>query len=383
MSFHRQINRAEFGPASSCGLACEIAAEYYQSDQRACQRPAAIYGNPRMSTLAKIAGAAVALTMIVGPALAQSPTFFRIGTGGAGGTYFPIGGTIANGISAPPGARPCDKGGQCGVPGLIAIAQSTTASVFNNAAVQNGELEAGLAAADVTRSMYLGSGKFDGKPHPKLRIVANLYPEDLHLVLPKGESINNLGDLADKRVGIAQAGSGTQVAVLQMLEAWGVTRDNMDEAELNNSQSAERLADGQLDAYFYAAGWPVAAMVQLASTKGMELHSFTEEDVLKINEIIPAYIPSQIPAGVYEGIDYVVRTPAVSALLVVSSDLEEELVYGITQALWNSNTRKLLDNGHAKGKLITAETALDGVDTLGVPLHPGAERFYREQGMIQ
>ena len=336
-----------------------------------------------MKTLAKIAGAALALTMTVGPALAQDPAFFRIGTGGAGGTYFPIGGTIANGISAPPGARPCDEGGQCGVPGLIAIAQSTTASVFNNAAVQNGELEAGLAAADVTRSMYLGSGKFEGKPHPKLRIVANLFPEDLHLVLPKGASINDLGDLADKRVGIAQAGSGTQVAVLQMLEAWGVTRDNMDEAEINNAQSAERLADGQLDAYFSAAGWPVAAMVQLASTKGMELHSFTEEDIRKINGIIPAYIPSQIPAGAYEGVDYDVRTTAVSALLVVSSDLGEELVHGITQALWNSNTRKLLDNGHAKGKLITVETALDGIDTLGVPLHPGAERFYREQGMIQ
>ena len=321
--------------------------------------------------------------MVAGVAEAQSPTFFRIGTGGAGGTYFPIGGTIANGISAPPGARPCEEGGQCGVPGLIAIAQSTTASVFNNAAVQNGELEAGLAAADVTRSMFLGEGKFEGRPHPKLRIVANLYPEDLHLVLPRGESVNDLGDLAGKRVGIAQAGSGTQVVVLQMLEAWGVTRDNMDEAELNNAQSAERLADGQLDAYFYAAGWPVAAMVQLSSTRGMSLHSFTEEDLKKINEIIPAYIPSQIPGGVYEGVDNDVLTPAVSALFVVSSDLDEELVYGITKALWNDNTRRLLDSGHAKGKQIRLETALDGVIGLGVPLHAGAERFYKEAGMLQ
>ncbi len=327
--------------------------------------------------------AAVTAAIAVGAAQAADPTFFRIGTGGAGGTYFPIGGTIANGISAPPGSRACDKGGQCGVPGLIAIAQSTTASVFNNAAVQNGELEAGLAAADVTRSMFLGEGKFEGKAHPKLRIVANLYPEDLHLVLPKGSSINNLGDLADKRVGIAQAGSGTQVAVLQMLEAWGVTRDNMSEAELNNSQSAERLADGQLDAYFYAAGWPVAAMVQLASTKGMALHSFTEEDLQKINGIIPAYIPSKIPSGVYEGVDNDVLTPAVSALMVVSSDLSEELVYGITKAMWNENTRKLLDNGHAKGKQITSETALDGVAALGVPLHPGAEKFYKEAGLLK
>ncbi len=329
--------------------------------------------------VAVLAGAMLASTV----AQAQNPTFFRIGTGSAGGTYFPIGGTIANGISSPPGSRPCDQGGQCGVPGLIAIAQSTTASVFNNAAVQNGELEMGMAAADVTRSMYLGEGKFQGKPHEKLRVVANLYPEDLHLVLPKGKTINNLGDLKGKRVGIAQAGSGTQVAVLQMLEAWGVNRDNMEEAELNNSQSAERMADGQLDAYFYAAGWPVAAMVQLASTKGMALHSFTEADLKKINEIIPAYIPSKIPGGVYEGVDSDAMTPAVSALLVVSSDQSEELIYGITKALWNDNTRKLLDNGHAKGKQITMETALDGIAALGVPLHPGAEKFYKEAGMVK
>ncbi|CUH78545.1 TRAP transporter solute receptor, TAXI family [Tritonibacter multivorans] len=335
-----------------------------------------------MTIFSKLCTTAAA-TLLAGAAFAQDPTFFRIGTGGAGGTYFPIGGTIANGISSPPGARACDQGGQCGVPGLIAIAQSTTASVFNNAAVENGELEAGLAAADVTRSMYLGEGKFEGKPHPKLRVVANLFPEDLHLVLPKGSSIGDLGDLAEKRVGIAQAGSGTQVAVLQMLEAWGVTRDNMSEAELNNSQSAERLADGQLDGYFYAAGWPVSAMVQLASTKGMELHSFSDEDMAKINEIIPAYIPSMIPGGVYDGIDYDVKTPAVSALLNVSSDLSEELVYGITKALWNDNTRKLLDNGHAKGKQITLDTALDGILALGVPLHPGAEKFYREVGALK
>jgi TRAP transporter TAXI family solute receptor len=237
--------------------------------------------------------------------------------------------------------------------------------------------------ADVTRSMYMGEGKFEGKAHPKLRIIANLYPEDLHLVMPKGSSMTSLAELEGKRVGIAQAGSGTQVAVLQMLEAWGITRDNIDEAELNNSQSAERLADGQIDAYFYAAGWPVAAMVQLSSTKGMSLHSFSEADLKKINDIIPAYIPSKIPGGVYEGIDTDTLTPAVSALLVVSSDLEEELVYGITKALWNSNTRKLLDNGHAKGKQITSETALDGVIALGVPLHSGAEKFYKEAGLLK
>ncbi|MGB7335688.1 MAG: TAXI family TRAP transporter solute-binding subunit [Salaquimonas sp.] len=336
-----------------------------------------------MTIISRLSGLALAAVLAAAPALAQETTFFRIGTGGAGGTYFPIGGTIANGLSAPPGSRPCDDGGQCGVPGLIAIAQSTTASVFNNAAVQNGELEAGLAAADVTREMYLGEGTFEGKPHEKLRIVANLFPEDLHLVLPKGQKISNLGDLANKRVGIAQAGSGTQVAVLKMLAEWGVTRDNMEEAELNNSQSAERMADGQLDAYFYVAGWPVAAMVQLSSTKGMDLHSFPDEDLAKINELIPAYVPSAIPAGAYEGVDYEVHTPAVSALLIVSSDLSDDLVYGITTALWNENTRRLLDNGHAKGKQIRLESATNGLAGLGVPLHPGAEKFYKEKGLLK
>ncbi|WP_299616920.1 TAXI family TRAP transporter solute-binding subunit, partial [Pelagibius sp.] len=116
---------------------------------------------------------------------------------------------------------------------------------------------------------------------------------------------------------------------------------------------------------------------------GMNLHSFTEADLKKINDIIPAYIPSKIPGGVYEGVDGDSLTPAVSALLVVSADQEEELIYGITKALWNDNTRKLLDNGHAKGKQIILETALDGIAALGVPLHPGAERFYKEAGMLQ
>ncbi|WP_172331679.1 TAXI family TRAP transporter solute-binding subunit [Mangrovicoccus sp. HB161399] len=336
-----------------------------------------------MSFFARFAGVTAAALLVAGTAAAQSPTFFRIGTGSAGGTYFPIGGMIANAISAPPGSRPCDEGGQCGVPGLIAIAQSTTASVYNCQAVESGELEAGMASTDVVRAMYMGEGKFEGKPHPKLRIVAKLYPEDLHLVLPKGSDIKTMADLEGKRVGIAEAGSGTQVAVLHMLEQWGITRDNIEEAELNNSQSAERLADGQLDAYFYVAGWPVAAMVQLASTKGMDLVSFSDGDMDKIAEVEPAYMPSLIPAGAYEGVDYDVNTPAVTALLVVSEDLDEELVYGITKALWNDNSRKLFDSGHAKGKQITLETAISGLDGLGVPMHPGAEKFYKEAGMME
>ncbi|MGB0967967.1 MAG: TAXI family TRAP transporter solute-binding subunit, partial [Halocynthiibacter sp.] len=200
--------------------------------------------------------------------------------------------------------------------------------------------------------------------------------------MPEGAELNGIEDLAGKRVGIAQAGSGTQIAVELMLADHGVTRDNMDEAELNNSQSAERIADGQLDAYFYAAGTPVAAIIQLDNTKGMELYNWTDAEIAQANETVPYYIPSTIPAGTYPGVDYDVNTLAVSGIMVTNANMDEELVYEITKAMWSDTARKLLDSGHPKGRVITLETALDGVAGIGVPLHPGAERFYREMGLI-
>jgi hypothetical protein len=335
----------------------------------------------RKTTLmaAAIAGA----TLFGSVAQAQEMTFFRIGTGSAGGTYFPIGGIIANAISNPPGSRPCDKGGNCGVPGLVAIAQSTNASAHNVNAVDAGQLEAGLTGAATLYQAYHGVEKFKDNQKGKLRVIANLYPEDMHLVLPKGGKLSSIKDLKGKRVGIAQAGSGTQIAVEMILADNGLTRSDYSPAELNNSQSAERIADGQLDAYFYAAGTPVAAMVQLSSTKGMDLYAFSDEEIAAVNKILPYYVESMIPAGTYEGLDYDVKTVAVNGILVTNADQPEELIYGITKALWSKTARKLLDNGHAKGKVITQENALKGIAALEVPLHPGAERFYKEAGLLK
>ena len=329
-----------------------------------------------------IAALTGALLTVAG-AQAQEMKFFRIGTGSAGGTYFPIGGLIANAISNPPGSRPCDKGGNCGVPGLVAIAQSTNASAHNVTAINAGQMEAGLTGAATLYFAYHGTAKFKGKQKPKLRVIANLFPEDLHLVLPKGKKLGSLKDLKGKRVGIAQAGSGTQIAVELMLDAQGINRGNIDEAELNNTQSAERIADGQLDAYFYAAGTPVAAMIQLDNTKGMDLYSFTKDEVMASNKAVPYYVPSTISMGTYEGIKYDVNTLAVQGILATSIDQPEDLIYEVTKALWNKTTRKLLDTGHAKGKVIRLETAMKGIKGLDVPLHPGAEKYYKEVGLIK
>lgn len=330
-----------------------------------------------------MAAALAGATLLSGVAQAQQMTFFRIGTGSAGGTYFPIGGIIANAISSPPGARPCDKGGSCGVPGLVAIAQSTNASAHNVTATDAGQMEAGLTGAATLYQAYHGEGKFEGNKKPKLRVIANLFPEDMHLVLPKGGKLGSLKDLKGKRVGIAQAGSGTQIAVEMILADNGLTRDDYSPAELNNSQSAERIADGQLDAYFYAAGTPVAAMVQLSSTKGMELYSFTDAEIAAVGKILPYYVESSIDKGTYEGLDYDVKTVAVNGILVTNADQPDDLIYGITKAMWSKTSRTLLDNGHAKGKVIRLETALKGIANLRVPLHPGAEKFYKEAGLLK
>jgi hypothetical protein len=115
----------------------------------------------------------------------------------------------------------------------------------------------------------------------------------------------------------------------------------------------------------------------------MDLYSFSEEEIIQSNKAVPYYVPSQIPAGTYAGVGYDVNTLAVNGILATSSDQPEELIYEITKALWNDNSRKLLDNGHAKGKVIRLETALKGLHGLQVPLHPGAEKYYREAGLIK
>ena len=190
-----------------------------------------------------IAALVLASFATAGAVSAQEMKFFKIGTGGTGGTYYPIGGLIANAISNPPGSRPCDKGGSCGVPGLVAIAVSTTASVFNANAIQAGSLDAGLAGAQTVVQSYNGEGKFVGNKKDKIRVIANLYPESMHLVLKNGTSLGSLKDLNGMKVGVAAAGSGTQVSVRMILEHYDIKAE---EYELNVGQSAQRLADGQI-----------------------------------------------------------------------------------------------------------------------------------------
>ncbi len=307
-------------------------------------------------------------------------TFFRIATGGVGGTYYPVGGLIAQAISNPPGSRPCDKGGSCGVPGLVAVAQSAHGSVANIAAVSAGAVESAFAQADVAywahtgTSMYLRSGKVDG-----IRAIAALYPESFHLVARKGLGIRSVLDLAGKRVSLDEEGSGTLVDARLILSAFGLKESDLEAEYRKPVPSIEAIEAGKLDAFFFVAGYPAKAVTELARTAGAELVPIEGPEVDVLAEKYGFFTRVTIPEGTYEGIG-AVRTLSVRAQWIVGADVDAELVYQITRSLWHDSTRALLQAGHPQARAITRETALDGI---AIPLHPGAERYYREVGMIK
>ncbi|MDP1751082.1 MAG: TAXI family TRAP transporter solute-binding subunit [Reyranella sp.] len=313
-------------------------------------------------------------------ALAQDITFFRIGTGGTAGTYFPIGGLIANAISNPPGSRACADGGSCGVPGLVATAVASNGSVANVAAIGNGSMQSAFIQSDVAFWGYTGTGIYEGRAKvDTLRAITNLYPESFQLVARKGTGIKAIKDLKGKRVSLDEPGSGTLVDARLIFSAYGLTEKDVKAEYLKPQQAADKLKDGTLDAFFNVSGWPQGAISELAATTGIDLVPIDGPEAETLIKQYTFFSADEIPDGAYKNVPGV-KTVSVNALWVTSSKLTDALIYAVTAALWNPNTRKLLDSGHAKGKTIKLASALDG---LGIPLHAGAEKFYKEKGLIK
>ena len=331
------------------------------------------------TTRAVVLGAGLAVG-IAAPATAQDIKFFTIGTGGTAYTYFPVGGVIANAISKPPGSRECGEGGSCGVENLIASAVSSRGSVDNVNAIISGLRNSGFAQSDVAYWAYTGTGTMEGKePAKDLRTIAALFEEHIHLVALKDSGIDTVADLKGKRVSLDEPGSGTYVDAKLILEANGLSTDDVTAEALKGNAAAEALRNGKIDAFFVVAGYPTGALVELASVAPIKLVSIAGDGAKALADKYGFFSLSEIPADTYQGVG-AVETVAVGAQWFTSAKEDEELIYKITKALWNDESRKLLDVGHAKGKTITPETALSGV---GVPLHPGAERFYKEAGLLK
>ena len=307
--------------------------------------------------------AAAALVLAAGAAQAQQ--FFRIGTGGTAGTYYPVGGMIANAVSQP---------GK-----VVVTAQASNGSLANVTGIAGGALESGFSQADVASWAYTGKGAFEGKPTiTGLRLIANLFPESVHIVARKGSGIKSVADLKGKRVALDEPGSGTLINARTILAAYGIKESDLKPEYIKPNQAGDKLKDGALDAFFFTGGSPAGAIAELASSgAGIELVPIDGPQADAIRKSDSFFAPDTIADGTYKGVG-AVKTLAVGAQWVTSDKADANTVYEITKALFSEAGQKAMGAGHAKGKFITKENAVKGA---GIPFHPGAERFYKEAGV--
>ncbi|MFO1293206.1 MAG: TAXI family TRAP transporter solute-binding subunit [Rubrivivax sp.] len=298
---------------------------------------------------------------------AQAQQFFRIGTGGTAGTYYPVGGMIANAVSQP---------GK-----IVVTAQASNGSLANVTAIAGGALESGFSQADVASWAYKGNGIFEGKPNiPGLRLIANLYPESVHVVVKKGGGIKSVADLKGKRVALDEPGSGTLVNARAILAAYGIKESDIRPEYIKPNQAGDKMKDGALDAFFFTGGAPAGAIAELASAGGgidiLPIDGAAAEQLKKTSGF---FTDDLIAADTYKGVAQV-KTLAVGAQWVTSDKADANTVYEITKALFGDAAQKALAAGHAKGRFITKENAVKGA---GIPFHAGAERFYKEAGVLK
>lgn len=317
------------------------------------------------------------LLILPGQAVGEAKHVFRIGTGGATGVYYPIGKLIAEGLTGPVEEKDAPGVSVNGVPGIIGVAQNSAGSIENARAVVSGQTEAGLVQADVAAWAFLAEHAFAGDPGGRaIRAVASLYPEIFQLVTRRDANIRSVPDLRGKRISIDEIGSGTLSVMRIVLAAYGLSESDFSPVYLKPVFTQDKMSQNEIQGFAMMAGAPMKAVTQLSDI-GLFLVPIDSNKASEINARFPYLVPGKLPSGVYSGI---AETPTlqVYALLVVSAETSAELVYRVTAALWSERTLSLLKQGHPQGKSITPETALTG---LSIPLHAGADRFYREKNL--
>jgi TRAP transporter TAXI family solute receptor len=294
----------------------------------------------------------------------ETPDSLVIATGGTSGTYYPLGGGIAQIIT--------DEAK------MNTSAQSTGASVENMRLIKDGEVDLAFTQGDIADYASRGTAMFEqGGAIDNLNAIASLYNETVQLIVAKNSPIQSVEDLKGKRVSVGAPGSGTEANAQQILEIYGMKFEDLGKVDrLAFGDSASFIQDGTLDAAFVTAGTPTAAVNELAATKGVRIIGLDDEQIAKIIQKYPYYAQQDIPAGTYPGFDEAVKTVAVKAQLVVRAELSEDVVYKITKALFENLDR--LKTVHAKAEQINIEGALVGVS---LDVHPGAARYYKEKGI--
>ncbi|HEX9463552.1 MAG TPA: TAXI family TRAP transporter solute-binding subunit [Alphaproteobacteria bacterium] len=330
--------------------------------------------------IVKKGGILLALAGGVRPGRTQQARFFRIGAGPVESGNFAVGTLIGNLVSSPPGGRDCDRGGSCGVPGLIVITQTTAGAVANVDAVRTRRLESGLCQADIAYWAYHGTGLFKKEGAVQnLRAIANLYPEALHVVVRRPAGIREFRQLKGKVVSLGERESGTLVTARAVLQTLGVAERDLRAQFLSPAAAADAMRDGKLDAFFEMSGIPSAVVADLARSSEVDLLGIEGQSFQRLVGSHPFFTKSSIKAGTYHDVPEA-TTVSVGVLWIVDAEVDEKIVYGLTRALWHPNNRRILDSAAPYGPLIRLETAIEGV---ALPVHPGAALYYFEAGLIR
>lgn len=290
--------------------------------------------------------------------------FVTIASGWVVGVYFPLAGAISR-IAH-------EK-----LPDIKITVESSGASVANAKLIASGDADFAILQNDIAFYAFKGVKPMFDKPVPNIRGVTSLYPEHVQIQARKDAKIMSVKDLKGKRVAVGPLGSGTEANALQILEIYGLKFEDLGKVErLTAAESADYLKDNRIDAAFYTVGVGAAAIVDTALMIETTIVPIDDAHAEMLVKKYPYYAKDKVPAGIYKGIDKDVPTVSVLAILVVKSELEEDIVYRITKAMFENI--KTIETAHAKGKEVKLEKALIGMP---IPLHPGAEKFFKEKGM--
>lgn len=316
----------------------------------------------RLTKRFSLLAAAAALT--ASTAAFAAPTFINILTGGTSGVYYPIGVALSQLYSN-------------GIDGSKTSVQATKASVENLNLLQSGRGELALALGDSVADAWNGVEDAGFKtPLKKLRAIAGTYPNYIQIVANKESGIATLADLKGKRISVGAPKSGTELNARAIFAAAGLSYDDMAKVEfLPYAESVELIKNRQLDATLQSSGLGMAAIRDLAATLPINFVAIPADVTAKIGNA--AYQPAMIPAGTYDGQDVDIATVAIKNILVSHEDVSEEVAYQMTKLMFDNLER--LGNAHSAAK----DIKLDGAaKSLPIPLHPGAERFYKEVGAL-
>lgn len=304
---------------------------------------------------------------------------FVLATGSTGGTYFPVGQAIAGIVSHPPGIARCDTPGVCGPAGLVASVRSSAGSIANVLDVDAGRADGALAQSDIVAEAVSGKGDFhkDGV-QGHIRVVADLFPEEVHVVAATAAHVRRIADLRGKRVALGVADSGTASTAREILAAYGIPLWRIKAVNVPPEIAAQKLDRGEIDAFFFVGGAPVELVHGLIASGRAELVPINGAGRKHLLAEEPGLSAETIPSEDYGGRNGPTDTVGVHAVLIVNDSVSSDVVYGMTKALFNPANRSLLDAAHPSAKQIRLDSA---TRIMPAPLHPGAARFYRETGV--